>query len=64
MIQDLNVTDALPEMIPLSEAFIQIWVRRPKVKGKKRPADSDISDMGPPPPPPPSGPSEPKKRKY
>ena len=36
-IQDLVVTDALPEMIPLSEAFIQIWVRRPKQKGKKRP---------------------------
>ena len=30
-LQDLVVSDALPEMIPLSEAFIQIWLRRPKV---------------------------------
>ena len=57
------VTDALPEMIPLSEAFIQIWIRRPKQQGKKR-TINDVA-MGPPPPPPPSeAPSEPKKRKY
>ena len=30
-LQDLVVSDALPEMIPLSEAFIQIWLRRPKL---------------------------------
>jgi len=67
-IQDLVVSDALPEMIPLSEAFIQIWVRRPKVKGQKRKMEVDL--LGPPPPPPPSAnpakATEPKsvKRKY
>jgi len=44
-LEDLVVSDALPEMIPLSEAFIQIWLRRPKPKAE------DV----PPPPPPPSG---------
>lgn len=57
------VSDALPEMIPLSEAFIQIWCRRPKEKGKKR--TQNEAGMGPPPPPPQSEkPSEPKQRKY
>jgi len=58
-IQDLIVTDALPEMIPLSEAFIQIWIRRPKERGRKRPIEK--CPMAPPPPPPPT---ESKKMKY
>ena len=56
------VSDALPEMIPLSEAFIQIWVRRQK-SGKK---ESSNGEMAPPPPPgspgppgPPGPPSDP-----
>ena len=64
------VSDALPEMIPLSEAFIQIWVRRPKIKGQKRKMEVDL--LGPPPPPPPSanpakvsnGAAKSVKRKY
>lgn len=54
-IEDLVVSDALPEMIPLSEAFIQIWIRRKK--SQKR------LDMAPPPPPP-SAPSSKKARLY
>ena len=52
--------DALPEMIPLSEAFIQIWVRRPKVEGKKKTQDTEMA----PPPPPTVAPPAPKKMKY
>jgi len=53
------VSDALPEMIPLSEAFIQIWIRRKKIK--KSESDTQMAEMAPPPPPPSAPAPSPKK---
>ena len=38
--QDLHVREILPQTIPLSESYIQIWSRRPKLNQKESKLES------------------------